>query len=250
MRFDLHIHSEYSYDSFNKLNDIFKIAKQQGLSGIAITDHGTFKGSLEASKQANRWGIMVIPGMEIATEIGDVVGLFIKDEITTTKFNDVVSEIKSQNGLVVLPHPFKRAKNISNKILDKIDLIEVFNARGESLGVNYCNQRAYELAMENSIPMSAGSDAHFLTEIGRGCIDIPSVYSLEELKKKLIDVAVKDIVMHPTSGYMEVFSQFIKSYKTKDIDVLLLSCKRLIRTLQWDIYMKIKKIVGKHYGQF
>lgn len=248
MRFDLHIHSEYSYDSFNKINDILKIAKLRGLSGIAITDHGTFRGSLEASKQAKRWGLLVIPGMEIATEIGDVVGLFLKKEIITTTFNDVASEIKNQGGLVVLPHPFKRTKFISDEILSKIDLIEVFNARGESLGMNYCNQRAYELAIKNRIPMSAGSDAHFLTEIGRGCIDISSVYSLEELKKNLVGVVEKDIIMHPTSGYMEVLSQFIKSYKMKNKNILFLSCKRFVKTLQWDIYIKIKNLAGKNNG--
>ena len=248
MRFDLHIHSEYSYDSFNKIDDILKIAKQRGLSGIAITDHGTFRGSLEASKRAKRWGLLAIPGMEISTEIGDVVGLFLNEEIISTTFNNVINEIRNQGGLVVLPHPFKRTKFISDDILCKIDLIEVFNARGESLGMNYCNKRAYELALKNKIPMSAGSDAHFLTEIGRGCIDITPVYSLEELRDNLVGIAEKDIIMHSTSRYMEVLSQFIKSYKMKDKNVLSSSCKMFGRTLQFESYLKIKDLMGKEHG--
>ncbi len=64
MLFDLHIHSEYSYDSFNKIDNILKVAKERGLSGIAITDHNKFRGSLEASAKAKQYDLLVIPGME------------------------------------------------------------------------------------------------------------------------------------------------------------------------------------------
>jgi len=240
MYFDLHVHSEYSYDSFNKIEDILKVAKQRRLSGVAITDHEEFAGSMEALKQAKYWDLLVIPGMEIATEVGDIIGLFLKQKITTTIFNDVVSEIKKQGGLVVLPHPFKRTNYVSKVVLSKIDFIEVFNARGENLGMNRCNQRAYNLAIKSNIPMTAGSDAHFLREIGRGCVDIPPVSSLGELKEKLLTDCNKNIVMHPSSLYMEVFSQFIKGYKTKNMGILMSSFKKFVRTMQWDTYMKIK----------
>ena len=47
---DLHIHSKYSYDGILEPKDIVKIAIKKGLDGIAITDHNTVKGALEAKK--------------------------------------------------------------------------------------------------------------------------------------------------------------------------------------------------------
>jgi len=50
MKYDLHIHSKYSYDGILEPRDIVKIAIKRGLDGIAITDHNTVKGALEAKK--------------------------------------------------------------------------------------------------------------------------------------------------------------------------------------------------------
>ena len=104
--FDFHIHSKFSYDSLLSPKRIVRVAKKRGLDGIAITDHDTIKGALEASKFND--SIYVIIGSEIRTEKGDVIGLFLNEEITSKYFDEVVDEIKSQGGLVVLPHPYKK----------------------------------------------------------------------------------------------------------------------------------------------
>jgi len=48
--FDFHIHSKFSYDSLLSPKRIVRIAEKRGLDGIAITDHNTIRGALEASK--------------------------------------------------------------------------------------------------------------------------------------------------------------------------------------------------------
>lgn len=238
MLFDLHIHSEYSYDSISKIDDILKVARKRGLSGIAITDHEEFRGSLEACAKAKRWDLLVIPGMEIETEYGDIIGLFLQQKIMSKTFMNVVSEIKEQGGLVVLPHPFKRTRNIANVVLHNIDLVEAFNARGESIGNNHCNRRAYDLAVKMNLPMTAGSDAHFLFEIGRGCISIEKGSSIEQVRKKLLDKDKNEIVRHPSSLQVEVLSQIIKGYKTKDIEIFKSIPMRFARALKWDSYIR------------
>lgn len=44
MRFDLHIHSGYSFDSLLDPKRIIKKAIKKNLNGIAITDHNTILG--------------------------------------------------------------------------------------------------------------------------------------------------------------------------------------------------------------
>lgn len=246
MLFDLHIHSEYSYDSTSKIDDILKISKKIGLAGIAITDHEEFSGSLQACAKAKDWDLLVIPGMEIATEYGDIIGLFLQEKITSKAFSDVIGEIKNQNGLVLLPHPYKRTNDIPDVVTNNIDLIEVFNARGESIGNNSCNHRAYNLALQINIPMTAGSDAHFLFEIGRGCISIDNPTSIENVREKLLRSTHKKIIGRPSSLQLEVLSQIIKGYKNRDINTFKSSLQRFAKILKWKIYNKYSHSKGRN----
>ena len=163
-RFDLHIHSKYSYDSFLNPETIIKVAKRKGLNGVAVTDHGTIKGGL-ATREINKdVDFEVIVGSETETEYGDVLGLFLSREIRSGKFTEVCEEIKAQGGLVVLAHPFRKGKTLSESLLQYIDFVEGFNARSP----RSLNLKAQELAKVFKMPVVAGSDAHMPFEIGRG----------------------------------------------------------------------------------
>jgi len=179
MKFDLHIHSKYSYDSFLSPERIIKVAKRKGLHGVAITDHNTIKGGIEALKINEDEDFQVIVGAEIRTEYGDIIGLFLEDEITTNKFEEVIEEIKSQGGLSVLAHPYRQYK-FPEEIIDKVDLVEVFNARSKKRD----NRRALHLAAKYNKPVIAGSDAHLPFEIGRGSTIVPAQV---DFKNAIID---------------------------------------------------------------
>ncbi|MEA1907784.1 MAG: CehA/McbA family metallohydrolase [Euryarchaeota archaeon] len=164
MKFDLHIHSKYSYDSFLRPDTIIKVAKKKGLDGVAVTDHNTIKGGIETSNINKDDDFVVIVGSEIKTEYGDVIGLFLTDEIRSRVFVDVVDEIRDQGGLTVLAHPFRKGIVFPRDLLGHVDLIEGFNARS----TKNLNQKAIELARGCRIPVTAGSDAHLGFEIGGG----------------------------------------------------------------------------------
>ena len=175
MKIDLHVHSKYSYDSLLSPERILKIAKKKGLDGIAVTDHDTVKGGLAANKIDKDF---VIIGTEIRTEYGDVIGLFLNEEIKSNKFIEVVEEIREQDGLIVLAHPFRKGIKFPADLLKYVDLIEGFNARSRKGD----NVRAYELARKFEKPIVAGSDAHLGFEVGRGRT---IVNSESEVKKEL-----------------------------------------------------------------
>ena len=103
MKYDLHVHSKYSIDGCIEPETIVKTAHKRGLSGVAVTDHNTIQGGLE-SKKYETDDLKVIVGSEIETNRGEVIGLFLCDEITSNIFAYVVQEIKDQNGLVIIPH--------------------------------------------------------------------------------------------------------------------------------------------------
>lgn len=160
--FDLHVHSRYSFDSNLSPGRIVEVAKRKGLTGVAVADHNTIQGAIEARKIAKQ-ELIIICATEINTENGDVVGLFINQDIRARKFDDVIKEIKQQGGIAVLAHPYKRNKAVSPDMLRQLDAIEGFNARN---GNN--SNDVMLLAQQYNLPVIGGSDAHFAFEIGRG----------------------------------------------------------------------------------
>lgn len=162
------MHSNYSFDSLMTPKNIVCMAKRRGLSVISVTDHGTMDVYDEEFTDEARERIFeerevfIIKGMEIRTNVGDVIGLFLDEEISATAFEDVVAEIRDQGGIVVLPHPFHRDVAPS-RLADDVDLIEVRNGRCRSEQ----NSKARALSRETQTPAIGGSDAHMYWEIGR-----------------------------------------------------------------------------------
>jgi predicted metal-dependent phosphoesterase TrpH len=174
MKYDFHTHSKYSADGYIEPKTMVKVAIKMGLSGIAVTDHNTIKGGLDAKKYENN-KIQVIVGSEILTDKGEVIGIFLTEEIKSVHFRDVIEEIKDQNGIVVVPHPFDKIRNTSlhpTKFdASFIDNVEVFNSRCVR---QIYNNMAEVYANENKLNIIAGSDAHFENEIGNAGIKTDS----------------------------------------------------------------------------
>ena len=180
MKLDMHIHSKYSYDSFSEPSRIVKLAKRKGLDVISITDHDNMK---VYEKLPHKLDIIVVRGMEIKTDMGDVTGLFLNEEIKSRSFFKVVDEIRGQDGLVVLPHPFRR-KCEPTELVEYVDLVEIINARSR----NSENVEARKLCENFGKKQITGSDAHTYFEIGRVVTEIEGHSNdLGELKKALIE---------------------------------------------------------------
>src|SRR5215217_1972164 len=64
---DLHSHSTASDGTFAPA-DVVRLAKESGLSGLALTDHDTIGGIAEAAAEAARQGVDFLPGIEISAE--------------------------------------------------------------------------------------------------------------------------------------------------------------------------------------
>ncbi len=187
MKYDLHIHSKYSYDGILEPKDIIKIAIKRGLDGLAITDHNTVKGALEVKKYETD-DLKVIVGSEIKTERGEIIGLFLEEEINSRDFCEVIDKIKEQNGVVVVPHPFdKLRKSTFTPTKDDvkfIDCIEGFNSR--CVFQKY-NKEAINFAMKQGLKIVAGSDAHFRNEIGNAGIETNE----EDIRKAILSGKIK-----------------------------------------------------------
>jgi len=103
--------------------------------------------------------------------------MFLKETIPSgLSVEQTISRIRAQSALVGIPHPFdvfsKSAlkNNIIEKLVEQIDVIEVFNSRSPLLRSSV---RAQIFAQKYGIPGIVGSDAHTPSEIGNAYIEMP-----------------------------------------------------------------------------
>ena len=64
---DLHCHSNFS-DGTLSPTQVVELAKQQGLSAVALTDHNTSLGLKEFMEAGKEKDIITVPGCEFTTE--------------------------------------------------------------------------------------------------------------------------------------------------------------------------------------
>jgi predicted metal-dependent phosphoesterase TrpH len=166
MRFDLHIHSNFSSDSSLTVDDILMQAVKKGLDGIAICDHNTVEGSLQGIKRARELdlSLLVLPATEVSTTEGHIIVLGVRENIQPNLSPlETINVAHSKGGVVIAAHPFK-VRSIGFVDGMEMDAIETFNSRcifGENI-------RAKEMARSLGIPEVGGSDSHMLATIGLG----------------------------------------------------------------------------------
>lgn len=187
MKYDLHTHTKYSSDGYLSPKKLAQVAQKKGLSGIAVTDHDTLKGGLETKKYETD-DFKVIVGSEISTSKGEIIGLYLYEEIKTNDFYDVIDEINSQDGIIIVPHPFdefRKSAHLTGEDYKLINSIEIFNSR--CVDIKY-NRQAKYFASENKYGVTGGSDAHFANEIGNAGVIIEEIDIKRSILKNDLEV--------------------------------------------------------------
>lgn len=197
MKIDFHVHTNYSIDSIINPKDLAKKSQKTGII-FANTDHNT----IEAHKTFKELKIPFIPGEEIRTDRGDLIGLYLNELIPKyTSFEEAIDVIHEQGGLAYLPHMYDKTRKgvIPNKEESrKLDIIEVFNAR--CLSPKY-NDQADVFARENNLPQALGSDSHFLFEFGRNYAELPE-FDLDNPKELLKALKKAKFMKNPAPFYV------------------------------------------------
>src|SRR6266542_5631077 len=170
---DFHNHTYYSPDSILSPRQFVREARRRGLTTAAITDHNTIRGALAVREAAD---FPVIIGEEVRSADGEILGLFLSEEVPRyLPASETIARIKHQGGIVGVPHPFDSLRSALREdvmlaLIDQIDFIEALNAR---MVFSAHNDKARKFAKERGLPVSAGSDAHSSWEVGRVSVRMP-----------------------------------------------------------------------------
>lgn len=208
-RADLHIHSFYSLDGTDTAAEILEhAAYHANLDVIAITDHDELRGALEARDLGGKYGIEVVPAMELTTLAGHVLALFIERPIPSHRpLVEAILRIGEAGGLAVIPHPNSRlAHSLTHEDIRQIAAhpdasrvlvgIEVFTG---CLLINSQTAPLRGLAHQLHLCEVAGSDAHVRELIGSGVIRFSGL-SAADLRKALVNRQVTPIARFSPTG--------------------------------------------------
>lgn len=211
VRVDLHVHTAWSSDSFTTCCDVLRWAGRRQLDVVAITDHNVIGGAL-ALREMAPWRVIV--GEEIFTTQGEIIGLFLQEEIPGGHSPlETVRRIHQQGGLVYVPHPMDRVRRSTLEssallgIVEKIDVIEVLNARAP---LSLYNRQAEELARSYGLPQGAGSDAHQGFEIGRAYVEMPAFEDAQSFLEGLSRGRVRGRISSPLVHVGSTYARFAK----------------------------------------
>jgi len=202
MKLDLHLHTKYSKDSILDLKTLRKVCNKKGITPI-ITDHNNIKGNLKFKCK--------ILAEEIRTKDGEIIGLFMTEEIKPfLLLEETLDLLKQQDALVMIPHPFDFIrKSTLREINFKPDLIEIFNSRTI---LKSSNIKAERFAEKNNILKAVGSDAHTKFEIGNSYNMMEDFNSkkefLKNLKKARLSYKPTSFIVHPYTKLIKAIKKF------------------------------------------
>ena len=174
MKADLHAHTHFSRDALTSVETFVRRYRRAGIDCVAVSDHNNIDGALAVRETAP---FRVIISEEIKSSDGEIIGLFLQETIHKGLTpEDTVRAIREQGGLVLVPHPFDRARRSPLReeallrIMNDVDVIEAFNSRTV---FQADNERSRRLAEAHGKLMSAATDSHTPWEIGLAYTEMP-----------------------------------------------------------------------------
>lgn len=180
-RADLHMHTTASDGLHTAREMLDHVARHTTLNVIAITDHDCLDASLWAYSQRERYPFDIIPGLEITTNAGHVLGLWVTQPVAKgMSIYETTQAIHAQGGMAVMAHPYEPliAPSAMLRYLfhpsvlkeSGIDAVEVLNAGAVTPGGSWLARKVFE---SGDLPVTGSSDSHSTACIGTGVTLFP-----------------------------------------------------------------------------
>lgn len=218
---DLHTHTNHS-DGFYSPIELIQIVKKAGIDTISITDHDNLSAVHEAASVAKDFGVDIIPGLEVSSDIGDrevhILGYFVDPDNRELErylkfFREerlkrairIINKLKGLGFSISIEDVLEQAKNsaigrphIAQAMLDKGLITHYYEAFNKYIG-NNCP------AYEKKVHISPQSVVKIISDAGGLSFIAHPGYMPEFLLKELIEEGIDGIeVTHPSHNSNQV----------------------------------------------
>lgn len=174
---DLHLHTTASDGVATPAEVLDWVVTRTDLKVIAIADHNTNVGAIEADRiaRANDLPVEVVVAQEVESSDGHIIGLWTPELVRPgMTAQETVDAIHAQGGLAIAAHPFA-PKLWSKAGLDRgrrkvydvvnYDALEIANSTPLLFVANWV-AHLYHMRQGDRFACTGGSDAHILHVIG------------------------------------------------------------------------------------
>jgi predicted metal-dependent phosphoesterase TrpH len=207
MIIDLHIHTNLgSICSQLGPDELLQRAQELGLDAVCITDHHSHRGADKMIAYAHGSGYPIFRGVEIYTELGDMLVFGLKQETKyhLTTFQELVEMTREDDAVIIPAHPcrgwdpkHRHKHTFPSELMGHIVAIETHNGGNKVRS----NQYAQDIASDLGLPGTGGSDAHAIWQVGK-CVTVfeRDINNQEELLRELREGRFKAAYLEELRG--------------------------------------------------
>lgn len=179
MIIDLHTHTRFGSNcSYLDPGELARGASEIGLDGVCITEHELCWEAEALSALSQEYGIVVLGGVEMSTELGQVLVFGLRQPLwRISSMKELKEMVHSASGVMIASHPFRGYMMLNEppsveEVLERgifrmVDAVEVFNGRSMTRELDF----GCEVLAKLKLRGVGGSDAHAVHTIG-SCVTI------------------------------------------------------------------------------
>jgi len=175
---DMHVHTNVSSRCSSVTpEELVTRAVELGLDAVCVTEHATYRGAQVNYEYALERGFRVFRGMEVYTELGDMLVFGWEEHVRyyLFPFADLKHEVEKREGIIIPAHPCRGLADarhghhrlFPDELLESIVAVETHNGAIS----RKCNEQAQKLRKKHALFGVGGSDAHHVSHIGR-CVTL------------------------------------------------------------------------------
>lgn len=221
----MHVHTRAgSADSSITVDALGERAQAAGVEGVVVAEHFRVWSDWERENFFDRWGIRIYRAMEATTDIGHILLIGAPPGYSpASDSRTLLRQARDAGIFTVLAHPFRfhfdavhsgsrpvftqgaSAEELAaSEIFSLVDAVEIENGG--------CNDRenamAAAVAEVLGLPVTIGSDAHHVHELGRITLPVPEIPVNEGALVELISgLTLRDVMsserkpLEPLAGH-------------------------------------------------
>jgi len=184
MILDLHTHTEeYSPCSTISLEELI-LTEQEYVDGIVVTDHDHLMNEKVAENLSDKYGFMILPGVEISAKdiYAHILAFGIRREIRADLgIGETIARIHEQNGVAIAAHPLRYIDQLDRNEWKDVDAIETLTPN---------------CSMEWRLPQIGSSDVHKSIMIGTYATQFnKTITNIDQLNRAILQGDTKPVAL-------------------------------------------------------
>jgi predicted metal-dependent phosphoesterase TrpH len=181
MIIDMHVHSDVSDDGMASVETymkwLAKLRRNYRIDGIVFTEHRLFNSEADYEALAREYDMFIFKGTEADTDCGHVLCYGMNEKILRhfdlrnvhLSGRDLIEALQDSGGIGVAAHPGRRHIGLVEHLEKGYDIGSSLRAAEQLNGGSSKqeNARAQQLVEERQLFGIGGSDAHFVSAVGK-----------------------------------------------------------------------------------